>query len=351
MKFFGKFTPATVILGVLFTWSAVSVSAQELVSSPVGYVTVAIKPGSGTTLTYTTLSTPLLTRAVADGQMSGRITGVGAQTISNSDAGWTPGALSEPALPHFLKITSGAAAGRSLLISTTTENTATTLTIDASEVADLATLGIRTGSEGDTYEIFAAGTLGNLFPAGSGVSGGSSVSNSDNLRIERNGVANVYYYSTTAERWTESAPGAPDASDVVLHPDSVILYGRRSGEPLRFIIAGEVPRSNRRALVADSGVTYLSQAWPVSTTLRESGIQALPGWVSAASAATADKVQLLDAGIWKSYFYDGAHWRQVAIGFPIKDTEAIPAGAGVMINRLGSASGTRAIDQNPPYSL
>lgn len=351
MKIFGKFTPAAVILGLLFAWSAVFVSAQEFVSSPVGYVTVAIKPGSGATLTYTTLSTPLLTRAVADGQMSGRITGVGAQTISNSDAGWASGELSQPALPHFLKITSGAAAGRSFLISTTTENTATTLTIDASEATDLAALGIRAGAEGDTYEIFAAGTLGNLFPVGSGVAGGSSVSNSDNLRIEKSGVAKIYYYNTTAERWTESAPGAPDASNVVIHPDSVILYGRRSREPLRLIIAGEVPRSTRRALVANSGVTYLSSAWPVSTTLLESGLQTLPGWVSAASAATADKVQLLDAGIWKSYYYDGAHWRQVTIGFPIKDTEVIPAGAGVMINRLGSAAGAQPIDQTPPYSF
>lgn len=351
MKFFGKFTPAVIVLAGLFAWPAVSLSAEELVSSPVGYATVAIKPGSGTTLTYTTLSTPLLTRAVADGRMSGRITGVSARTISNSDAGWTPGELSEPALPHFLKITSGAAAGRSFLLSTSTENTATTLTIDASEDTDFTTLGILAGPAGDTYEIFAAGTLGNLLPPGSGVLGGTTVSNSDNLRIERNGVAQVYYYSTAAGRWVESAPNTPDASEVVLHPDSVILYGRRSAEALRFIIAGEVPRSKRRALVANHGITYLSSAWPVPTTLKESGIQAIPGWVSAASAANADKVLLLEAGIWKSYYYDGSHWRQVTIGFPIKDAEVIPAGAGVMINRLGNAGGTQTIDQNLPYPL
>ncbi len=91
--------------------SAVTVSAQSN-TVPAGYFTVNIAAGLGTSGVISVVSFPLQATATASGQMVGQITGVTANTITNSNAGWTAGQLSVVATPYLIQFTSGTAQGR-----------------------------------------------------------------------------------------------------------------------------------------------------------------------------------------------------------------------------------------------
>ena len=91
----------------------------------------------------------------------GRLTAVGATTIENSAAGRTFGAFFAAA-PYFLRLTSGAHAGRSFRI-VTPANTATRLTL-ANDGVDLTSLGLTVGTTtGTTFEIVPSDTLVTFF--------------------------------------------------------------------------------------------------------------------------------------------------------------------------------------------
>ncbi|HEY0256993.1 MAG TPA: hypothetical protein VGC39_06095, partial [Candidatus Methylacidiphilales bacterium] len=61
---------------------------------PSGYFTLTIPAGTGNGSSATVLCFPLQGTASASGQMSGVITGITANTITNGNAGWTSAQLS-----------------------------------------------------------------------------------------------------------------------------------------------------------------------------------------------------------------------------------------------------------------
>lgn len=338
--------------------------AQTATTDPVGFVTVGITAGTGTTKRNTLFSVPLLETESIAGQVAGTISGVTLNTISNLNAGWNAGALSQPATPYLIQITSGAAEGRMFLISSSantggailgTANTATTVTVSSLDAAqvDLTTLGIVAGT--DTYKIYACDTLSSFFgtPASTGVQGGASASNADTVIVVLNGSAATYYYNTgvTPNRWSRVAFGSPSADNVALFPYYGVQYARLASTPLSFVVTGGVPAEGRKVSVKNSGLTLLSQYWPADSTLQSLGLNTIPGWLSGANASSADTVVLTTGGSANTYFFDGRDWRRVAFGTPLANTTAIGIGTTVQIVRKGIASGYGTLAQNPPYSL
>jgi len=331
-------------------------------TDPVGFVTVGIAAGTGSAKKNTLFSVPLLETEAISGQVAGTITGVTANTISNSGAGWTAGALSAPATPYLIQITSGAAEGRMFLIASSantggavsgTANTATTVTVsslDASQV-DLTSLGIVTGT--DTYKIYACDTLSSFFgtPATSGVLGGTGSSNADTIVVVSNGSSATYFYSTSSNRWSRVGLGSPDASNVPLLPYYGIQYCRLGNTALSFVVTGGVPTVDRQVAIKRSGPTLLAQYWPADSTLGSLGLQNLVGWQSGSSASTADTVVLTSAGAASTYFYNGTNWKRVALGSPNADTTPIPVGTTISISKKGSAAGFSTLTQQAPYNL
>lgn len=337
---------------------------ETATTDPVGFVTVGITAGTGAAKRNTLLSVPLLETESIDGQVAGTITGVTANTISNSSAGWTAGALSQPSTPYLIQITSGAAKGRMFLISSSAatagsiagaSNTATTITVSSidSTQTDLTTLGIVSGV--DTYRIYACDTISSFFgtPASSGVLGGASVNAADSIVVVLNGTASTYWYNTsvTPNRWSRSGPGSVDSSNVALLPNYGIQYGRLGNTALSFTVTGQVPTIARDVSIKNSGTTILSQYWPVASTLGSLGLQALPNWTAGVSAATADTVILISGGSVSTYFYNGTNWLRVAPGNPISNTTEIPIGSSIQIGQKGSEAGYTTLTQQVPYSL
>ncbi len=352
-------------LAVLIAAGATSTSgqAQETATTdPVGFVTVGITAGTGTAKRNTLFSLPLLETESITGQVAGTITGVTANTISNSSAAWTPGALSEPTAPYLIQITSGAAKGRLFLISSSagtgganagTANTADTVTVspvDAAQV-DLTTLGINLGE--DSYKIYACDTLSSFFGPASGVLGGSGASNADTVILVVNGSASTYFYNTSVSpaRWSKVAFGSPSADNVPLLPYYGIQYSRLADTPLSFVVTGGVPTTDRQVEVKNSGVTLLAQYWPANSTLDSLGLQSIAGWLAGANANAADTVVLTSGGSANTYFYDGTNWRRVSFGSPLSNDVSIDVGTTVLINRKGTASGFGTLAQIPPYEL
>ena len=335
--------------------------AQETATTdPVGFVTVGITAGTGTAKRNTLFSVPLLETESITGQVAGTITGITATTISNSSAGWTDGALSQPATPFLIQITSGAAEGRLFLISSSantggavvgTANTATTVTVSSVDAAqvDLTSLGIVVGT--DTYKIYACDTLSSFFgtPASTGVQGGTAPANADTIVAVVNGTSSTYYFNTTSSKWVRAVLGSPDSSNVPLLPYYGIQYGRLGNSALSFVVTGGVPTDPRKVAVKNSGTTILSQFWPVESTLGTSGLSNVvtPG----ASASVADTVVLTAGGAASTFFFNGTDWKKVVLGSPTANTNPIPIGTSVQIIRKGTASGFTTLSQTVPYTL
>lgn len=324
--------------------------AQIVSSLPVGFVKMEVAYGSGTTRGLSVLSFPMQETARITGQVHGRITGVTLDSITNANAGWTPGALS--AGPCLIRITSGSAAGLTLLISSSVANSATTVAIEAPDVGsvNLTTLGIATGTLGDTYSILNADTLSSVFgtPASSGIQGGPTSVSADIVQLFVSGAWRQYYFCTSGTgNWRRVGPNSV-SDNVVIRPDAGVIYSRLGAKPLSFMAAGEVPSAYRKTPVARSGVSFISSFWPVSVRLADMNIAAIPGWIS--SSTPVDLVQLRIGNLWRQYFFNGSNWREVGSN-TLADDLLVPAASAFMLQRKSALAGADPLAQTAPYAF
>ncbi len=337
----------------LIAVSPMPLSAQSVSTTPVGAVTVTIAAGTGTTRTLSVISFPLLQNGSVDGQMTGRLTAIGSNTFSNGDAGWTAGQLSQAASPYLIQITSGVAAGRTFLLSTSTTNTSTQVTIDGEEASlvDLTSLGIAVGVSGDTYRLIEADTLSSIFgtPEETGVLGNTSSTTADVIYVLVSGLWRSYYYNTTSGAWLRVGPNV-NSNNVPIRPDALILYSRIAADSITLSLVGSVPNKGRQAIVRNSGLSAMSTSWPVDIMLGDSGIQNIPGWVTSADPSTADIVNISVSGLWRAYYHNGTQWLRVGPNSP-SNAVVISAGSGFLLVRKGTATGSVQLEQSLPYSL
>lgn len=324
--------------------------AQTSVATvPQGYVTLTVSAGTGSSYIPTVISLPLLATSNATGQTTGIITSLTSTTINNSNAGWVAGALSNATSPYLIRITSGAAKGRTFLLSTATANTTTAVTVDALEGVNLSNLSIVAGT--DTYELIPCDTLLSIFgtPATTGIWGNATATHADQIMVLINGAWSKFYYNTGSSDWRAVGTDAA-GNNIPIPPHTAVIYNRWPNTPLTFTITGRVPDAQRAVSVANSGLSLLSSGWPTSVTLTNSGIHQISGWTSNANAANADQVQMMIEGGWRKYYHDGTAWRQVGTD-EASNTTSIPIGSGALIIKKGSVTGNTTLTQIPPYNL
>ena len=329
----------------------VAAAAADVTSESVGFLEMAINPGTGGGRALTVLSFPLLTTTNITGATSGTIDAFTSTTLTCNSANWAAGELSQAATPKVILITSGAAVGRTFLISSTVANTPTALTLASSETADLTTLGIATGASADSYRIFDCHTLSSLFgtPASFAFVGNANPDLADNVLLLINGVWNTYYFNTTLNRWTRRSLGSPDATNQAVKPEAAILFSSIGTTSLTLLATGSAPATTRSDVVSKSGLTFLGSPWPADVTLINSGIQQIPNWQANSNVNSADQVLLLVSGTWSTYWWTGANWRKKGLGSPISDTQTIPAGSGVILSKTTAAASESLLTQAPPY--
>jgi uncharacterized protein (TIGR02597 family) len=284
---------------------------------------------------------------------TGSITGVQANVVTVSGAGWTNGLLSTASSPHFLRFNSGAASGRSFLISA---NTADQLTISSADgfsstTVNLLTIGVNVG---DQFSIIEGDTILSLFGHGTvsgvdSVKGGVSPNGSDTLQINSNNSFATYYYDTTQGAWVNVATEAL-ANNVLVRPDSVVIFNRIAATPLSVTMVGDVPVQNRRFVVREGQITALSTHWPVNVTLGSLNLQQVPSWVSSANPSIADIVQLRIGSSWRSYYHDGVNWIDLA-SEAVSNGASVSAGSGILIRKRSISSNGVVVVSAPPYTL
>jgi hypothetical protein len=338
-------------LGISLT--ALSAQTTSVNTVPSGYLTLTIKAGVGGGSSVSVESLPLL---AASSFLPSTITGLTANTVTDGNAGWTAGQLSQAATPYLLQITSGTAAGRTFLLSTGTANTATTVTIDPNDAiqTDLTTLGIVVGT--DTYRIIPADTISIVFgtPDTTGVLGGAgSPTGVDRVQVLLSNGWNAFYYDTNTNHWRLTTLPHSIGDNVVIRPDTGVVYSRYGTTDLTLILAGQVPSVARQALVGNNGLSVISTGWPIDQTLATSNIQNIPGWISGTSATGVDLVQILTPIGWHQYYYNNStnHWISASLPHVVSDSVTLPAGSIAYILKQGTTPGTSILSQSVPYSL
>lgn len=327
--------------------------AQNATTVPVGVLSFTFPAGALANPRISTFSLPVRETAPTGftGKSVGQVTAVSANTLTSAGAGWGASTLAVSGSPHFIRIKNGAgSAGYTFQI---TANTADTLTVTSP--VDLTTLGLVTtvGANQTIYEIFPGDTLLSLFgtgtPTGAGnsVMGGSSASNSDIVRLHDGIGFREYFFHLGNNRWQE---GGFARNTVVINPQMGITYMRRASSSLSLAVPGTVPETNLKALVRNSGASYINFPFPVDVTLGTSGIDSMPGWVKADNSAAADNVQVWDGTGWRTYFFHQTNNRWQEGGFNRTST-VIPAGRALWIIKRGVAAGSSYWNFNVPYAL
>jgi hypothetical protein len=327
---------------------------------PVGFVKVNILAGTGTSKKTTLLSLPLLdvdpnipnTGKIKSVKDSKTLSIYSATNGGSTGSTMPAGSLSTAAAPFAFQITSGQSSGMMFLVSTTVPNTETEITVtDPHDTSlDIRNLGI---VDGDTFKVYGCDTLLSFFgnPTTTGVKGGTSATDSDNIILINNGTALTYYFNTSLNRWTQVRFGNPDASNTAILPYYGIQYQRLGNSALNFYTLGEVPTNKKVTKVKASGSTLISTYWPVDRKLRELNIENVSGWVKSSNANTADKVAVSVNGSTINYYHDGTIWRRLSLGSPNANETVIPLGSSLMLSKLPSSSGYALLTQEVPYSL
>ena len=315
---------------------------QSISGETFGFVSLSIAAGTGNSKKITLISIPLLDESPISGKSTGKITGVTAEAILSTGAGWVPGELSRIDAPHLLEITSGQAQGLVLLISTTQANTSDTVSINSDELVRTGPLTNTGISVNDSYRIRPADTLGSFFgtPDSTGVYGGTSSRSADTITLVNNGSSATYFYNTavTPARWARVSLGSPDATHTPITPNMGMLYSRLANTPLQFLVIGKVPTQRQKLAVKNSGTSLISSYWPVTQTLVGLNLHTIPNWVSGSSGAVADTVVLVSNGSASSYFYNGAQWRKFGLGSPLADSVPVLPSTGIQISKKGWGS-------------
>jgi len=350
---FSGLAALTALLAVGFCNEA---SAQSVTTVPVGAVTVTIAAGTGAVRVATVASFPLINSTVTSGKAVGIISSITSNTITCNGANWTSGDLSQASLPYLIKITSGNAAGRTFLV---TANTPDTLTISTSDgvgatAIDLTQLGISAGSSGDGFQLENADTLLSLFGAGNTTGVNAPMGNvnptlADTIQLNTSNSFQTYYYDPSQSSWINAGSEAL-ANNVIVRPDSAVIYNRLKNTAFSITVTGNVPAANRRAIIRSGQTTFLSSYWPKDMTLTGIGLHQMSGWVSNANPNLADLMQMRVGSSWQTYYHDGVNWINAA-SEAIADSVTVSVGSGLLIKKRALTNNSLIFTQTVPYNL
>jgi uncharacterized protein (TIGR02597 family) len=356
-----SFIPYSLIAAALSCGFASAQTPTTAYTTPVGYTSVTCLNASDTRV-----GTPLKAPTVAAAALTATPTNV--LTVAGAAFGTYAG-------NHYVKFTSGAAIGKVYAI---TANDATTITIDLAGDTQLAV-------SGDTFSVTAFWTLATLFdPALSTndplTTGNAIVSSAgataatrrteillpDTVTAGINLASSASYY-INAGIWKKAGSGAtnfnaqqlwPDTSFIIRHPATVT-------SPTSYVCTGEVdmksiviPLATRVGGATEKQDNAQALNRPVNVTLNQLNLGGTSAFVSSTGATAAtrrDELLVYDnatAAINKSssatYYFRGAIWQKAGGGVTDVGNDVIPAGAGILIRKYGTAGGETAFWLNTP---
>lgn len=337
-----------------------SANAQpvSVATTPVGAMTYSF-PATATQGATAYISVPLTNSAV----YVGPVASLTSTTISFSGTPFTSGSLAQVGSPFFARISSGAQAGRIMLI---TANTANSITVDvtdnSAQTTNLDTSGFAL-AVADKVEVIVGDTLAGLFgdnTAGSPLVfvGGSSVFTADAVGIYNRSTAkfDAYFFSTAQGfgYWRTSASAA-NANNTVIYPEAGLQIGRKTNRlATSLTILGDVPVISPLTKARGSASTaYNSTRFPTDVTLAQLSFS---NWTRGTNTFTADTVGIYNPTTAKLDVYyqlAGGQWRKSTDSVTDQSGVVIPAGVGIAVSRRSTSltGATSFISSTRPYTL
>ncbi len=320
--------------------------AQQGRTRPVGYVVQTIPPGQ-----TRSFSVPFDAGLSRQTGTVGVLTAVGDGYVENSAARWTPGAFTNPGSPYFLRLTSGAHAGRTFRIDQPA-NTATRLHL-VDDGLGLASLGVETGAAGARYEIVPGDTLATFFGTGAElvVHGAATPLEADVVQVWGGAAWLNFYYNTAWNRWARDldVQSDPSRNDFLLRSDRGLMITRRGSTPLELSVLGRVLATPQRAVHtrAENAFTFLATMQTGDITLGALALQSgtrTAGWRGGTDAAQADLLFVWSGASWFGFYFNTTHNRWQLAGDPAdRDGFVIKVGTPVFVQRR--TAGATAADK------
>ena len=320
-------------LAALFSPSA---SAQTTATTvPVGFITKTLPPApDAANPTTATISIPLY--ATAD--FTSAVASVdGANQFTMATANWGAGLFT--ATPHLVRIKTGLGVGRFFLISLHSTNQLTViLPPSVSTLVGLLAVG-------DSCEILPANTLSSVFGlTAPGFVTGSSANAADKVYLWSGTGWDTYFNNGT--HWRKSG-NFNNQDGIVIYPDEGIFISHIGSAALSLTLLGTVPSTPEKTDLDGAGITFISNRFPVDSTLVSTGLQSSPGWTTGSSANAADKVYLWNGSGWDTFFHNGTTLRKSG-NFNPQDSTSIPTGSALYISRINASPSVLA--QALPYT-
>jgi hypothetical protein len=285
-------------------------AAQESVSKPVGYETLALTSG----FNYVGLRLHEATLA------SGEAADVVGTTVTLPDG---LGASLVPGAVHIFEVTSGDAAGAVTIFTPADNSDTVTLADDLSD----------NFFGGDTFSIRPSATLASVFGAdnSAGLDAGFFAPGGDQIWIPEGAGFVKYYYDSGTATWANFETGAAvDGNTVPLvYTDGFIVVD--TGETESLVISGSVKLgATSLALTGSGSFNYFSSIYPVGATLASFfGASNESGLNGGFFAPGGDQIWTpVAAGFEKFYYDDGlATWASFDTGAAVDPaTVELPSG-------------------------
>lgn len=287
-------------------------------------------------------------------KFTGFATSVTTNVITVTGVTWT--ASQFVTTPHFVTIRTGPQAGRTLRV---TANTTNTLTVDVEDTA-LNASGFVFSANTDSFELYAGDTLGTLFGSTatsgvlpSGVKGGTSTSDADNIYVPSGSSMATYFFNTTLGCWVLDG-SSTNQNGLILYPDDgYLIY--RNGADGNLTMIGRVPSTKQLTKLPGGTTSSVSLRFPASVTLGNLNFGAPGTWITGATDSVADLVSVWNSAgwYWQSYYKDTSNqWIEVGGDGSDQSNVVIPMGASIQIDKRGTATGSASfVGQSLPYSL
>ncbi len=342
------------LVASLFVAAISTLSAQSVVTDPVGFttLTVAGKPGAARGFTYIALN---MFRPTAYRSSVVTVSAPGSNTVLTFPAGsFTVNQFATGTAPnysHFIEIANGSTAG---VLSDVVSNDTTSITLseDISAMVTAGTTQIKVRPHWTFATAFGANNS-------AGFQGSNTPTNADALQL-LNASTNTftnYFYSTLNNRWQT---GGVDASNVIIRPDQCVQVERKAVPAVSFTLVGEVKLGPTEIMIqggnAVQNFNLVSNPYPLnSVTLAASGLftgNAATGVVGSNTATNADTVGILNpaTGLTTFYFYSTLNNRWQTGGVDSSNV-VIPEGAGVLITRKLGRPGFSWVVPQPAMNL
>ena len=310
-----------------------SAFSQSAVSGAGGYETLTINAGKFNVIGLR-LHEPQVVSGTFDSQT--------ATSLSDADVDFTN--VLTAGKRYLVEITGG------------TSSEGTVIEVDSWSNSDLTGLSGIVADDATDYTIRAAKTISDVFGANNeaGLTGSENAAPSEASIIyvpSGSGFTQVFYSSLAGfDGWLDAATFAP-AADLPLNYVDALVVHEKGAANISLVVTGMVKTTSTNLPVSEA-FTYLGTAYPVGSTLGNSGLADSVTGSGNAAPSEADIVYLpkSDASGFEQYFYstlagfDG--WLNSATFAPGADVELT---SGIIIDQNGSGADFNAPVTPPAF--